>query len=130
MGNLPSLMQNYFQAQTAAPSQFEVAGIWNSEVQTVYGMMQTQLILDLAKKFSQQAFLGAFMTYDIGTYTLGEGYLHFAVQDHEPKTYNGQPMTWLKSWTCFYTVVDANTMTFEDRIANSRWTVYRQMLNQ
>ena len=114
------------QARETPAGNFQVAGIWNSEVQTDYGVMRTQLILDQAKKFSQQAFLGCLMTYDVGTYETGDGYLHFVVQDHEPKVYNGQPMTWLKSWTYFYAIVDDNTMTFEDRIARSRWTVHRE----
>jgi len=88
--------------------------------------MNTQLILDDKKKFSQQAVLNDLMTYDVGAYQTGEGYIHFVVEDHEPKFYHGQPMTWLKSWTYFYTVVDENSMTFEDRIARTSWTVYRQ----
>ncbi len=112
-------------AEQAQPGQFPLSGIWNSQVQTQYGIMRTELILDDAKKFSQQAFLGYLMTYDVGTYQTGDGYIHFVVQDHEPKVYNGQKMTWITSWTYFYTVVDDNTMVFEDRIAHSRWTVNR-----
>ena len=112
-------------AEQAQPGQFQLSGIWNSQVQTQYGLMRTELILDGAKKFSQQAFLGYLMTYDVGTYQTGDGYIHFVVQDHEPKVYNGQKMTWITSWTHFYTVVDDNTMIFEDRIAHSRWTVNR-----
>jgi hypothetical protein len=110
---------------TPTPDRSPVCGIWSSEVQTAYGPMKTVLVLDAAKKFSQQSTLGYLMTYDVGTYEVGDGYIHFVVQDHEPKVYNGQPMTWLKSWTYLYTVTDANTMIFEDRIAQSRWTVHR-----
>jgi hypothetical protein len=96
-------------------------------VQTGYGVLSTQLILEPTKKFSQQAVLGPLLTYDVGTYQVGEGFIHFVVQDHEPKEYNGQKMTWLTSWTYFYTVVDENTMTFEDRVARSSWTVRRRV---
>jgi hypothetical protein len=113
------------EAEQARPGQFQLSGIWNSQVQTQYGVMKTELILDDAKKFSQQAFLGYLMTYDVGTYQTGDGYIHFVVQDHEPKMYNGEKMTWIASWTYFYTVEDDNTMVFEDRIAHSRWTVKR-----
>jgi hypothetical protein len=109
----------------ARPAQFRLEGIWNSQVQTAYGAMTTQLILQPGGKFSQQSVMGPYMTYDVGTYTVGEGYIHFNVQDHEPKMYNGQQMHWITSWTYFYTIVNENAMTFEDRVANSRWTVYR-----
>jgi hypothetical protein len=104
---------------------FQIFGIWKATVQSPYGAMAIELVLQPNKKFSQTAVLNNMMTYDTGTVELGEGYIHFVVQDHEPKVYNGVPMKWLQSWTYFYTVVDANTMTFEDRIANSRWNVYR-----
>lgn len=65
------------------------------------------------------------MTCDVGTYQVGEGSIHFVVQDHEPKEYNGSRMKWLTSWTYFYAFVDENTMTFEDWVAGSRWAVHR-----
>ncbi len=111
--------------QRAQPGQFQLAGIWNSQVETQYGVMRTELILDDAKNFSQQAFLDWMMTYDVGTYQVGEGYIHFNARDHEPKEYNGKKMAWITSWTYLYTVVDDNTMTFEDRITHGRWTVKR-----
>jgi hypothetical protein len=114
------------EAKTPPVDQSQIPGIWSSQVQTAYGPMRTVLVLDLTKKFSQQSTLGYLMTYDVGTYEVGDGYIHFVVQDHEPKVYNGQPMTWLKSWTYLYTVTDANTMIFEDRVAQSRWTVHRE----
>jgi hypothetical protein len=40
--------------------------------------------------------------------------------------YKGKEMTWVNSFTYFYTVVDANTMNFEDHIVGTSWTVYRK----
>ena len=131
------------ETQEPKPGQFQIVGVWESQVQTGYGVLYIQLILGPAKQFSQQAILGGLMTYDVGTYQVGEGFIHFDVLDHEPKKYhhknddsdsdndndsdNDTEMHWLTSWTYFYTVVDENTMTFEDRTANSSWTVRRRV---
>jgi hypothetical protein len=113
------------QFRESPQGQFEWAGVWRSQVQTTYGIMNTELILEPTNKFSQQAFLNNYMTYDVGTYQVGEGFLHFVVGDHEPKVYLGKPLTWVTSWTYFYTVVDQDTVIFEDRVIRSKWTVYR-----
>jgi len=104
---------------------FQIFGIWKSAVTTPYGTLYTELILQPDKKFSRNAVLNHMMTYDVGTVELGDGYIHFVVKDHEPKMYNGTPMRWVESWTYFYTVVDANTITVEDRLANTHWNMQR-----
>lgn len=111
--------------QPAPGGQFQIFGVWRSAVHTVYGPMYTELVLQPDKKFSQTAVLNQLRTWDTGTVELGDGYIHFRVQDHEPKVYNGQQMSWVKSFTYFYTVVDANTIACEDRIVNTRWTMHR-----
>lgn len=108
------------------PADFKLTGIWEAQVQTEYGMVYTQLILEPTMTFSQQAVWADLMTYDVGTYVVGDGFIHFNVENHEPKIYKGKEMTWVNSFTYFYTVVDANTMNFEDRIVGSSWTVYRK----
>ncbi len=123
---LRSVNPRAFGSENRAPTpDFRFAGIWNSQAQTTYGILYTQLILDETLRFSQQAVMNHLMTLDIGAYQIGDGFLHFVVEDHEPKKYNDQDMTWVKSFTCFFTVVNDNTMIFEDRIMQSRWTVYR-----
>jgi hypothetical protein len=104
---------------------FQVFGIWKATIATPYGAMVTELILQPNKDFSQTAVLNGLMTYDVGTVELGEGFIHFAVRDHQPKEYNGVRLKWLESFTYIYTAPDANTMNLEDRIAHSRWTVHR-----
>lgn len=113
------------QPSPAEGGQFQIFGVWKSAVNTVYGTMYTELVLQPNKKFSQTAVLNRLRTWDTGTVELGDGYIHFLVQDHEPKLYNGQPMSWVKSFTYFYTVVDANTIACEDRVVNTRWTMHR-----
>jgi hypothetical protein len=66
------------------------------------------------------------MTYDTGTYEVGEGYIHFTVEDHEPKVYQGKEMTWMHSFTYFYQFVDENTIQFEDRVIHTTWTATRR----
>jgi hypothetical protein len=84
------------------------------------------LILEHTRTFSQQVVLNDLMTYDTGTYQVGDGFIHFAVTNHEPKVYKGKQMTWVNSFTYFYTPVDANSMILEDHIMGTRWTVYRK----
>ena len=105
---------------------FTLEGTWVSETDTQLGVMDTELILEYTGTFSQQVTLGDLLTYDVGTYAVGDGFIRFIVEKHEPKTYKGQEMHWLTSFTYYYTVVDADTMVFEDRIAGTRWTVHRK----
>jgi hypothetical protein len=118
------------QAMPQAPplqvAPFQIFGVWQSQVPTPYGVMATELILQPNQRFSQTAILGSMMTYDVGTVQLFPEFIHFKVEDHEPKKYNGQDMHWLQSWSYIYKVIDANTMSFEDQIAHTRWTVHRR----
>lgn len=108
------------------PTAFNPVGIWVAEIPTDYGPMYTQMILQPNGSYSYQVVWGNLMTYEVGLYEVGQGFIHFAVQDYEPKEYKGQPQSRPTSWTVFYTVVDANTMIWEDRVLGTRWTVYRQ----
>jgi hypothetical protein len=107
-------------------AQFELEGIWEAQVATQYGTVYSELILEHTGTFSQQVVLNDLMTYDTGTYQVGNGFIHFTVENHEPKVYKGKEMTWVNSFTYFFTPVDANSMVFEDHIAGTRWTVYRK----
>jgi hypothetical protein len=107
-------------------AQFQLEGTWGSQTDTQYGVVNYELILEHTRTFSQQVILGDLLTYDVGTYAVGDGFIRFIVENHEPKTYKGKDMHWLTSFTYFYTVVDAGSMIFEDRIAGTQWTVYRR----
>jgi hypothetical protein len=123
--NIPPENQNPPENQKP-PAQFKLTGIWESQTNTDFGIVYTELILEPTKTFSQQVVLNDLMTYDVGTYEDGEGFIHFVVEDHQPKEYKGQPMHWVTSFTYFYTVVDENTMILEDRIIGTRWTINRR----
>ena len=105
---------------------FKLTGIWKSQTQTDYGVVSIQLLLEPTGTFSQQVFLGNLMTYDVGTYVVGDGFIHFYVTDHEPKEYLGKRMSWVNSFTYFYTPIDASSMLVEDHIMGTQWTMYRR----
>jgi hypothetical protein len=105
---------------------YELAGVWDSQTQTQYGIVYSELILEHTGTFSQQAVIADLMTYDVGFYEVGDGWIHFSVQNHEPKVYKGKDMTWPNSFTYFYTFIDADTIKFEDHIINSSWVAYRK----
>jgi hypothetical protein len=108
------------------PAQFKLTGIWESQTQTAYGMVYSELILEPTKTFSQQVTLGNLLTYDVGRYEVGDGFIHFVVEDHEPKEYLGKKMSWLTSFTYFYTPIDENSMLLEDHVAGTQWTMIRR----
>jgi len=112
--------------QPQPPTAINVVGIWEGQIATDYGPMYTQMILQPNGGYSYQVVWGDLMTWEVGLYEVGEGFIHFTVQDYEPKEYKGQRLSRPTSWTVFYTVLDENTMIWEDRILGTRWTVYRQ----
>ena len=114
------------QPQPQLPTTISVVGIWESQIATEYGPMYTQMILQPNGGYSYQVVWGDLMTWEVGLYEVGEGFIHFAVQDYEPKEYQGQWLSRPTSWTVFYTVLDENTMIWEDRVLGTQWTVYRQ----
>ena len=68
---------------------------------------------------------GRMFTWDVGKYTVGRDYLHFTIEDHEPKVYMGQPMHWVKSETIFFQFTGPDSISCEDRVLGTRWIAYR-----
>lgn len=93
---------------------------------TEYGTVYSQMILQRNGTYSYQVRLGDLLTYEVGMFQVLDGFIHFSLQDYEPKVYKGRQMDRPQSWGVYYTVVDENTMIWEDRIIGTRWTVYRQ----
>lgn len=110
----------------AVPGVFDPVGIWTSEVTTEYGTIYAETILERTSTYSHMARWRDLMTYEVGEYQVLEGAIHFSVRDYEPKVYKGTEMSRPLSWTVWYTVVDENTMIWEDRIMNTRWEVHRR----
>jgi hypothetical protein len=76
-------------------------------------------------RFSKTFRCGEMFTKDVGTYTVGEGYIHFNIHDHEPKFYKGKPMSWPNSETVFFQFVGPDRMICNDRITGGRWEAIR-----
>jgi hypothetical protein len=87
-----------------------------------------ELLLTPNNTFSQTIYWNGLMTLDTGLYETGDGFVHFAVQNHQPVTYgpNGSPMAYVTSFTYFYRFVDANHVVFSDHIVNTEWDAYRR----
>lgn len=102
-------------------------GIWVSDTDTGYGTtMHTELVLEYTGTFSQTVTAGSLMTWDVGTYAVGNGFIRFVVENHEPKEYLGQTMSWATGFTYYYTFIDEDTLLLEDRLIDTSWYAYRQ----
>jgi hypothetical protein len=100
-------------------------GIWRAQVSTPWGLGTGETILMKNGRFSKTFRVGEMFTMDTGKYTVGQGYIHFEIEDHEPKVYKGKPMRWVKSETVFFQMVGPDRMLCEDRITGGRWEAYR-----
>jgi hypothetical protein len=110
----------------AAPVAIDLVGIWTSEETTEYGTVYAETILERNNNYSHQVRWRDLMTYEVGVYQAGDNFIHFSVRDYQPKSYKGTELSRPLSWTVYYTVVDENTMIWEDRIMNTRWQVHRR----
>jgi hypothetical protein len=80
-----------------------VVGIWQCpQVPTPWGLADGETILKQDGTFSKTVRIGQMIIWDVGTYTVGNGYIHYKIQDHEPKIYKGKPMSWFKEETSFF----------------------------
>jgi|GEM_PF-4903238 len=104
---------------------FDIAGIWDSQVDTNLGTVTTRLILERTGTFSQTVTWNGLMTLDTGEYNIIGNAVHFTVTRHEPTEFQGKPMSWVASFTYFVTPIDATSMTVEDHIMNTSWIMYK-----
>ena len=111
---------------TANPgSAGSLVGIWRSQVPTPFGMAFGELILMQDGSFTKTFRAGELVTWDVGRYTVGPGYIHLTIADHEPKIYQGKPMSWLTSETIYFQFVNPDRLICEDRIMGTRWQAFR-----
>jgi hypothetical protein len=83
-----------------------VVGVWHCpRVQTPWGPADGKTILMPDRTFTKTVKCGDMFTWDKGTYTVGKGYIHYKIEDHEPKMYKGKPMSWIKEETVFFQFV-------------------------
>lgn len=103
----------------------DLVGVWRSKINSAYGTAVVEVILKPNGTFSKTVKWRGLFTYDVGTYTVGRGFIHFKITDHEPKYYKGVKQQWVKSETIFFRMVNRNRMTCEDRIMKTRWEAHR-----
>jgi hypothetical protein len=102
-----------------------LVGIWRAQVSTPWGPGTAETILMKNGRFSKTFKVSEMFTKDSGKYTVGQGYIHFDIEDHEPKVYKGKPMRWVKSETVFFQMDGPDRMLCEDRITGGRWEAFR-----
>ena len=103
----------------------DLTGIWQSQFLSPFGMCYGETILMPKGQFSKKVTCGQMVITDVGTYTIGEEYIHFDIKDHEPKIYKGKKMDWVKSETVFYQFIGPDRIKCHDRITGGRWEATR-----
>lgn len=98
-----------------------VVGIWRSKA----GICSGETILKHNGTFSKTTRCGDLLSWDVGTYTVGRGYIHLTIHDHEPKVYKGRRLQWVTSQTIFFRFAGPNRIICEDRVMGTRWEAYR-----
>ncbi len=109
----------------SADKQPDLTGIWQSQFSSPFGMCSSETILMPKGQFSKKVVCGQMLITDTGTYTVGEGYIHFDIKDHEPKVYKGKKMDWVKSETVFFQFIGPDRLACHDRITGGRWEAVR-----
>jgi hypothetical protein len=80
-----------------------VVGVWECPgVPTPWCVANGKTVLMKDGTFTKTVKCGEMSTWDKGTYTVGEGYIHYKIQDHEPKVYKGKTMNWFKEETSYF----------------------------
>ncbi len=76
-------------------------GVWRGQEISPVGRMTIEVIFFRNGTYSRSARLGAFMTRDVGTYSIVRNWIHFRLRDYAPKVYRGRrlarPMS--DTWT-------------------------------
>ena len=103
----------------------DLIGAWRAQVSTPLGLCASETLLMPNGQFTKTFICGALTTWDTGTYTIGQGYIHFNIIDHEPKVYKGKPMAWQRSETVFFQLSGSDRMICADRITGGSWEAVR-----
>jgi hypothetical protein len=103
-----------------------VVGTWECpNVMTPWGLAHGKTILMPDGTFTKTVRCGEMMTWDKGTYTTGTGYIHYKIQDHEPKIYKGQQMHWPKEETSYFEFAGSDRIVSSNRDGGARVECYR-----
>jgi len=103
-----------------------VVGVWECpNVPTPWGPAHGKTILMPDGTFTKTVRCGEMLTWDKGTYTVGKGYVHYKIHDHEPKAYKGKQMHWIKEETSFFEFVGPDRIVSGNRGGGVRVECYR-----
>lgn len=79
------------QAQLLAPH--AVTGLWRGQESGPLGVMDVEVIFFPNGTYSRTHRLRDLMTRDVGTYAIVQNWIHFELQNYQPKVYRGQTLT-------------------------------------
>ena len=80
-------------AQASPVSSATLVGIWKGEERGPLGTMSVEVIFFRNDTYRRSHRWGELMTFDSGSYTVVENWIHFKLQDYGPRTYKGQAMS-------------------------------------
>jgi hypothetical protein len=103
-----------------------VVGVWECPgVATPWCVANGKVILMKDGSFTKTVECGEMSTWDKGIYTVGQGYIHYKIQDHEPKTYKGKPMRWFKEETTYFQFAGPDQIVCGNPTDQARVRCYR-----
>lgn len=103
-----------------------VVGVWECPgVQTPWGVANGKVVLMKDGSFTKTVKCGEMFTWDKGTYTVGKGYIHYKIQDHEPKVYKGKTMAWFKEETTYFQFAGPDQIVCGNPTDQARIRCYR-----
>ena len=70
-----------------------LVGTWRGEERGPLGVMSVEVIFFRNDTYRRSHRWGELMTFDTGTYSVVENWIHFKLQDYGPRTYQGRTMT-------------------------------------
>jgi len=105
--------------------QASLVGLWRAQIQSGQGNCVWEIIFQRNGGFSKTFRCGQMMTYELGTYSVGQGFIRLIYTSHQPTEYKGRKLHYPGTETIFFQFVDRNHIYCEDRILGGKWHAYR-----
>jgi hypothetical protein len=80
-------------AQSQPLALHTIPGIWRGQEHGPMGVMDVEVIFFPNGTYSRAHRLRDLMTRDVGTYSIVQNWIHFALQNYQPRSYKGQTLT-------------------------------------
>lgn len=81
------------QAQNVPLAAQTLAGVWRGQEVSPLGPMSVEVIFFPNGTYNRAHTWGSLMTTDNGAYQIVQNWIHFTLNDYQPKVYKGQTMT-------------------------------------